>query len=87
MGKPIAIIQGITEHKLTYSSWNSNQTFQNALNLQQITFPWLYGGGGTPGEILKDLENALGVNSFKEPVFFQKEVETLRINVTNTSLH
>jgi hypothetical protein len=87
LGKPIAIIQGLTENKLTYSSWNSNETFQNVLNLQQATFPWLYGGACTPGQILKDLENALGVNSFKEPAFFQKEVETLRIDVANTALH
>ena len=80
LGKPIAVIQGLTEHNLSYSSWNSDATFQNGLNLQRMTFPWLYGEKCTSDQILKDLENALGVQSFREPVFFQTEVETLKFH-------
>lgn len=78
LGKDVGVIHESKDYEFEYSSWGSAKHFREILALQEMTYPWLWGNKSAPENIELDIRTALGIKSFKEPVFFHNEVEKIR---------
>lgn len=76
-GKGIGILPTTNHHELIYSSWENGNDFNMQLNKERELFPWLWGEIASKDRIMSDLTTALGIESFKQPEFFQTSVEKI----------
>ena len=80
LGKKIAIIESPELQSLSFSTWNDNGSFNSLIGGPKKLYPWLIDGDCNADQISRDIHTALGVHSFKEPSFFQTQVDKIEFN-------
>jgi len=78
MGRKVGVLSQTEKLELTYSSWQSQTSFDERILKFREHYNWLNGSNSNPQNVYLEVSKAVGIETFKEPGFFLDNVEMIK---------